>query len=106
MLQILRNGSFRYLWVSSLLSTVGSQVSRLGLILYVFDTRGEITSLALLLVFDTLPGAVAAPLAGAVVDGLNKRVVMVVSDLSRMIIMLVILVHPSLGVLYLMTALH
>jgi predicted MFS family arabinose efflux permease len=105
-LQILRNGSFRNLWVSSLLSTVGSQVSRLGLILYVFDTRGEIISLALLVVFDTLPGAVAAPLAGAVVDGLSKRVVMVVSDLSRMTFMLAILVQPSLGVIYAMTALH
>jgi len=103
---MLRNGSFRKLWVSSLLSTVGSQVSRLGLILYVFDTRGQILSLALLVLADTLPGAVAAPLAGAVVDGLNKRVVMVVSDLSRMILMLVILVRPSLGVIYLMTALH
>ena len=106
MLQILRNGSFRNLWVSSLLSTLGSQVSRLGLILYVFGTHGEIISLSLLIVVDTLPGAVAAPLAGAVVDGLSKRLVMVVSDLSRMILMLVILVHPSLGVIYLMTALH
>lgn len=106
MLQILRNGSFRNLWVSSLLSTLGSQVSRLGLILYVFDTRKEIISLALLIVLDTLPGAVVAPFAGAVVDGLNKRVVMVISDLSRMILMLVILVHPSLGLIYLMTALH
>lgn len=106
MREILRNGSFRNLWVSSLLSTVGSQVSRLGLILYVFDTRGEIVSLALLIVLDTLPGAVAAPLAGAVVDGLNKRAVMVVSDLSRMIFMLTILVHPSLTIIYLMTALH
>jgi predicted MFS family arabinose efflux permease len=105
-LQILRNGSFRNLWVSSLLSTLGSQVSRLGLILYVFGTHAEIISLALLIVVDTLPGAVAAPLAGAVVDGLSKRLVMVVSDLSRMILMLVILVHPSLGVIYLMTALH
>src|ERR1043165_3410215 len=103
---ILRNRSFRNLWVSSLLSTWGSQVSRLVLILYVFDTRGEIVSLALLIVLDTLPGAVAAPLAGAVVDGLNKRVVMVASDVSRMIFMLVILIHPSLVVIYLMTALH
>ena len=106
MLQILRNRSFRNLWVSSLLSTLGSQVSRIGLVLYVFETRGEILSLVVLVLVDTLPGAVAAPLAGAVVDGLNKRVVMVASDLSRMIFMLVILVHPTLGVIYLMTALH
>ena len=106
MLQILRNGSFRNLWVASLLSALGSQVSRIGLLLYLFDVRGEVISLALLVVLETLPGAVAAPLAGAVVDGMNKRVVMVVSDLSRMIFMLVILVHPSLVIIYLMTGLH
>jgi MFS family permease len=85
---------------------LGSQVSRIGLLLYLVDTRGEVISLALLIVIDTLPGAVAAPLAGAVVDGMNKRVVMVISDLSRLIFMLAILVHPSLGMIYLMTALH
>jgi DHA3 family macrolide efflux protein-like MFS transporter len=105
-LQILRNRSFRNIWVASLLSTFGSQVSRIGLVLYVFDTGEAIISLALLVLFDTLPGAIAAPLAGAVVDGLNKRGVMVVSDLSRMIFMLVILLRPSLSVIYLMTALH
>lgn len=85
---------------------MGSQVSRIGLILYVFDTGGAVVNLALLLVLDTLPGAVAAPLAGAAVDGLNKRVVMVVSDLSRMSFMLIILLRPSLSVIYLMAALH
>jgi predicted MFS family arabinose efflux permease len=92
--------------VSGLLSTVGSQISRLGLILYVFDTRREVLSLALLVIVDTLPAAVAAPLAGAVVDGLSKRLVMVIADLSRMMFMLVIVLRPSLGVIYLMMALH
>ena len=106
MLEILRNGSFRNLWIASLLSALGSQVSKIGLLLYLFDTRGEVISIALLVVLETLPGAVAAPLAGAVVDGMNKRVVMVISDLSRMIFMLIIVVHPSLRIIYLMAALH
>jgi MFS family permease len=48
----------------------------------------------------------AAPVAGALVDRLNKRVMMVVSDLSRMVFMLVILLRPSLSVIYLMASLH
>ena len=72
-LELLRNGSFRNLWIASLLSALGSQVSKIGLLLYLFDTRGEVISIALLVVLETLPGAVAAPLAGAVVDGMNKQ---------------------------------
>lgn len=85
---------------------MGSQVSRISLILYVFNTSDAASNLALLVVLDTLPGAVVAPVAGALVDRLNKRVVMVASDLSRMVLMLVIIARPTLGVIYVTAALH
>ena len=106
MIQILRNRSFRHIWLASLLSTIGSQISRVGLILYIFDRSHVVVNLALLVVLETLPGAVAAPLAGAVVDSLNKRIVMIASDLLRMSFMLAILLRPTLGVIYLMASLH
>lgn len=106
MIRILGNRSFRNIWLANLLSMMGSQVSRIGLILYIFETSDAVLNLALLVVLDTLPGAVVAPLSGVVVDRLNKRVVMVASDLARMAFMLVILLRPSLGVIYLMAALH
>jgi MFS family permease len=106
LIRILANRSFRNIWLANLLSMMGSQVSRIGLILYVFETGDTVLNLALLVVLDTLPGALVAPVAGAMVDRLNKRVVMVASDLSRMVFMLVILARPSLGVIYLMAALH
>lgn len=59
-----------------------------------------------MVVIDTLPGAMVAPLAGAIVDGLNKRTVMVLADVARMFFMLVILLRPTLTTIYLMTALH
>lgn len=105
-MRVLANRSFRNLWLAGLCSTLGSQVSRIGLVLYVFDTGGAVANLALLLVLDTLPGALVAPVAGAVVDGLNKRAVMVAADLARMLLMLAILLRPSLGVIYVAAALH
>lgn len=105
-MRILANSSFRNLWLASLCSMMGSQIGRVSLILYVFETGGSVINLALLAVFDTLPGALAAPAAGAAIDGFNKRVVMVASDLVRMLCVLIILFEPSLDMIYLMAALQ
>lgn len=105
-MRVLGSRSFRNIWLASLCSMLGSQISRVSLVLYVFDTEGTVVNLALLVALDTLPGALVAPAAGAAVDGLNKRVVMVASDLTRMLCMLVILARPSLTTIYLMAAVH
>lgn len=105
-MRVLGNRSFRNVWLASLCSMMGSQISSISLILYVFDGGGAVVSLALLVLLETLPGALAAPAAGAVVDGLNKRVVMVAADLARMLCMLVIVARPTLTTIYVMAALH
>lgn len=102
----LRNRSFRRLWLASLLSLLGSQISRIGLLLHVSREGDEVAALAVLVALETLPGALAAPLAGAVVDRFDKRTVMIASDLVRMLLMLAVLAHPTIGVIYLMAALH
>jgi MFS family permease len=47
-----------------------------------------------------------APLAGVIIDACSKRVVMIVSDLLRMVFMLVIWWRPTTEMIYLMAALH
>lgn len=84
----------------------GSQVSRVGLILYVGWTGDSVLALALLLILELLPGALVAPLAGVVIDAYSKRVVMIVSDLLRMVFMLLIWWWPTMEMIYLMAALH
>ena len=100
------NSSFRNLWLASLLSMTGSQISRVGLILYVSSTGDSVLTLALLLILELLPGALVAPLAGVVIDAYSKRVVMIVSDLLRMVFMLLIWWRPTTGMIFLMAALH
>jgi len=104
--RILGNRDFRYIWLGGLLSSAGSQVSRMGLILYVFKASDSVPELAWLILLETLPGTFVAPLAGAVVDAFGKRAVMVASDVARMAFMLAVLLHPTLEMIYLMVALH
>ncbi|HEU4509528.1 MAG TPA: MFS transporter [Pyrinomonadaceae bacterium] len=106
MKRVLGNSSFRNLWLASLLSMTGSQISRVGLILYVSSTGDSVLALALLLTLELLPGALVAPLAGVVIDAYSKRLVMIVSDLLRMIFMLLIWWRPTSGMIYVMAALH
>lgn len=103
---MLGNSSYRNLWLASLLSMTGSQISRVGLILYIYSTGNSVPALALLLILELLPGALVAPLAGVVIDAYSKRAVMIVSDLLRMVFMLLIWWRPTTGMIYWMAALH
>jgi MFS family permease len=106
LIRVLGNSSFRNLWLAGLLSMTGSQISRVGLILYISGTGDSVFAIALLLILELLPGAIVAPLAGVVIDAYSKRVVMIVADLLRMVFMLLILSRPTTEMIYLMAALH
>jgi len=85
---------FRRLWLASLLSLTGSQVSRIGLILGIVQTTNSVSAVALLVLVETLPSALLAPLAGAAVDRLGKRSLMIAMDLVRFMGLMVILAMP------------
>ncbi len=103
---LLRHPSFVRLWLADLLSSLGSQVSRIALILYLFRQTGSVAGLALLVALETLPGFVAAPAAGVLVDRLPKGVVMVAADLARAGLLLLVLLRPSPGAVYVLAALQ
>ena len=104
--RLLGQASFRNLWLAGLLSMIGSQVSKVGLLIYLFQTRDEVMSLALLVVLESLPGALVAPFAGAVIDRFDKRKVMILADIGRAGLMAAVLLYPTLWTIFLMAALH
>lgn len=106
MLGILRNPAFFRLWLAGLLSLLGSHMSRIALVLYLFHSGNTAVDLAFFVLLDTLPGALVAPLAGAVVDRASKRSVMVSLDLVRMGLMGALIWSPSLPLIYVVAALH
>jgi len=103
---LLSNSDFRNLWIANVLSTTGSSITRIGLVLYVFHTTNRLADVAFLIALETIPGTALVPFAGILVDQRSKRWVMILADTGRIICLVVILIHPSYAVIYLMITLH
>ncbi len=100
------NPAFCRLWAAHLVSQTGTQISRIGLLLYLAAEWGSPIPIGALLVAETLPGLLAAPLGGVVADRFNKAAVMVAADLTRFGAMAAVLWQPTLSVILPAAALH
>jgi MFS transporter, DHA3 family, macrolide efflux protein len=74
--------SFGLMWLGQLVSLIGSGLTRFALAIWVYERTGSATQLTLITVFAFLPGLLAAPFAGALVDRWDRRWVMFWSDLG------------------------
>lgn len=96
-MQLLRgNRAFRLLLSGQVISELGNWfnfLAGLGLVRFVSGGTPEVT--AWLLISRTAPFAVFAPIAGALVDRLSRRTVMVVSDIVRAVFALGFLLVKS-----------
>lgn len=75
-----RGRTFAILWLGQLVSLIGSGLTRFALGVWVWETTGSATQFTLIAVFVSLPGLLAAPFAGALVDRWDRRRVMLASD--------------------------
>ena len=103
---------FRYLWLGQIVSNFGDALTHLTLILLINRiTGGSTSAIALLLVALALPQAVIGLFAGVVVDRLDRKRIMVVSDILRGVLVLAFIIvgagaTESLWPLYVIAALH
>jgi DHA3 family macrolide efflux protein-like MFS transporter len=74
--------SFGLMWSGQLVSLVGSGLTRFALGVWVYQRTGSATQFTLITLFAFLPGLLAAPFAGALVDRWDRRWVMFWSDLA------------------------
>jgi MFS family permease len=104
-----RNRPFRRLWWGQVISELGNWfnfLAGLGLVRLVSHADPAVTTIMLLM--RLLPFTVFAPLAGAFVDRWSRRIVMIVSDIARVVVALgFLLVHrpEDLWIAYLCTGL-
>jgi MFS family permease len=109
-IQLLRsNRSFRRLWLGQVVSELGNWfffIATLGLVRQV--SKNDVGATTIVLMARLIPFTLFAPLAGAVVDRLSRRAIMIVTDLARAVVaLLLLLVHdPSdLWIAYICTVL-
>jgi MFS family permease len=77
------NRPFRLLWSARAVSFLGDSLGLVALMLHVADTTGQALAVALLLLAGDFTPALVGPLAGTLADRLDRRRVMVASELAQ-----------------------
>lgn len=77
------NSSLRRLWLAQLISSVGDWFSYVAIIALVMDLTGSGLKVALAILCRTVPVLLLGPWAGVLADRLNKKWVMIGTDLAR-----------------------
>src|SRR5829696_3798743 len=96
---LLKNARFVQLWVGQGISFVGDAVSMVALVVLVVQITGSASAVGGALVARLLP-TLASPLAGVLADHLDRRVVLVASDLARAVLVLGMVFTRDLIFLY------
>ena len=87
------------LWIGQGTSFVGDAVSMVALVVLVFQVTGSASAVGGALVARLLP-TIASPLAGVLADRVDRRVVLVASDLARAVLVLGLVFARDLVTIY------
>lgn len=74
--------AFMIVWAGQVVSLLGSAMTQFALTLWAYQLTGSATVLALVAFFNFGPGILFTPIAGALVDRWNRKLVMMLSDLG------------------------
>ena len=77
------NRNFRLLYIGQTISQLGDWFNAVAVFALLLDLTGSATAVAWMMIVQFLPVAIVGPLAGVVVDRVNRRRLMIVTDLLR-----------------------
>jgi MFS family permease len=83
-LRVLKNRNFLRLWIAQLISLTVLNAANFGLILLVQETTNSVILVSLVIIAFQLPAFPFGAVAGVIVDWLDKRLVLWVSNVLRM----------------------
>ncbi len=84
--------TFTVIWLSQVLSLLGTAMSGFALTFWAYGETGQATPLAMVGFFFVTPMTLLGPFIGAIVDRANRKLMMMLSDLAAAFTSLVILV--------------
>jgi MFS family permease len=103
-----RNRNYRYTWSGQVVSEIGDHFNNVAIFSLVLATTRSGLAVAGIMISRAIPAVFAGPIAGVVLDRLNRKQVMIASDLIRAIVALgfILCIHRSdTWLLYLFSAL-
>ena len=104
MLAVLRQRNFFLLWTGGVLSVIGDYFLFVALPFFVYERTGSALATGAMFIAETLPRLIFGSVAGVFVDRWDRKRTMVLSDLSRALIVLPLLLVAAGGPLMLVYA--
>lgn len=105
---LLRNRNYRYTWMGQIVSEVGDHFNNIAVLSLVMEETHNGFAVAWLMLSRAIPAVLAGPLAGVMLDRLDRRRIMIASDLVRGFIALGFIYaigHHQVWLLYVLSAL-
>ncbi|MCB9008590.1 MAG: MFS transporter, partial [Ardenticatenaceae bacterium] len=90
---------FTIVWIGQLVSLLGTSMTNFALTIWAFEQTGRATDLALIGFFFLVPLLIVSPMAGAIVDRHDRKLMMMVSDLASGIVTIIVLILYATGLL-------
>src|SRR5690606_22476129 len=73
---------FTVIWFGQLISMLGTGMTNFALSFYIFEQTGQATALTIAIFCFVAPSIILSPLAGALVDRMNRKAMIILADLA------------------------
>ena len=84
--------AFAIMSIGQLISMTGTGMTRFTITNFAWQLTGEVTTLAMVGFFAFAPAVLLSPIAGAIVDRSNRKLVLMLSDLAAVLMTIVVLI--------------
>ncbi len=88
---------FIVVWLGQVFSLIGTAMSGFALTIWAYERTGQATALALVGFFFMTPMLVISPVAGALVDRSNRKLMMMISDIASGISTIIVIILYTSG---------
>ena len=102
------NRNYRYLWGGQVVSEIGDHFNSIAVLSLAYDLTQSGAVIGGIMISRTLPSILAAPVAGVVLDRMDRRRIMMASDWIRAVVAILfvlVLTHKQQWLLYLLSGL-
>jgi MFS family permease len=89
--------AFMLIWFGQFISLTGTGMTRFAIALWAWELTGRATTLALITFFAYLPALALSPIAGALADRWNRKLVMAMGDMAAGLATIALLCLSSIG---------
>ncbi len=89
--------AFIVVWIGQIVSILATQMTQFAITVWAYEKTGSVTALGLVAVFGSAPFLVISPIAGAMIDRYNRKLMMMVSDLGAGVATILLLALQTSG---------